>query len=94
MAINPGTDLLSEALLAAEPQRAKAAEERLVRLGGEQNAATGADFDALLSPSKAIRMRRVGLFKTCWWHGSQRTVFNQAGEPVRAVRGNHSQDHV
>ncbi len=29
MAINPGSDLLSDALLAAEPQRTKAAAERL-----------------------------------------------------------------
>ncbi len=32
MAINPGTDLLSDALAAADPQRAKAAEERLARI--------------------------------------------------------------
>ena len=35
MAINPGTDLLSDALAAADPQRAKAAEERLARLSVE-----------------------------------------------------------
>jgi hypothetical protein len=32
MAINPGTDLLSDALVAADPQKAKAAEDRLARL--------------------------------------------------------------
>jgi flagellar protein FlgJ len=32
MAINPGADLLTDALAAADPQRAKAAEERLARL--------------------------------------------------------------
>jgi flagellar protein FlgJ len=55
MAINPGTDLLSEALLAAEPQRAKAAEERLVRLGGEKSDPTNAGFDALLASTSASK---------------------------------------
>ncbi len=37
MAINPGTDLLSDALAAADPQRAKAAEERLARLAAQDS---------------------------------------------------------
>ncbi len=32
MAINPGSDLLNDALMAAEPQRAKSAAERLASL--------------------------------------------------------------
>lgn len=39
MAIDPGSDLLSDALAAAEPQRAKAAEERLARLAAGDAAA-------------------------------------------------------
>ncbi len=35
MAINPGSDLLTDALAAAEPQRVKAAEERLARLAAQ-----------------------------------------------------------
>jgi peptidoglycan hydrolase FlgJ len=72
MAINPGVDLLSEALLAADPQRAKAAEERLARIA-VQDVSAGVPFDSLLaspaSPDQAfslssaapIRMTSSGL---------------------------------
>jgi peptidoglycan hydrolase FlgJ len=53
MAINPGGDLLNDALLAAEPQRAKAAEERLARLAAE-GGIESIPFDSLLaSPAPA-----------------------------------------
>jgi peptidoglycan hydrolase FlgJ len=48
MAISPGADLLNDALLAAEPQRAKAAEERLVRLAAE-GGVESIPFDSLLA---------------------------------------------
>jgi peptidoglycan hydrolase FlgJ len=48
MAINPGADLLSDALLAAEPQRVKAAEDRLARIAAE-GGAESIPFDSLLA---------------------------------------------
>jgi hypothetical protein len=57
MAINPGSDLLSDALAAAEPQRAKAAEERLARLAA-QDVQDGSDLqpfqDILTSESASL----------------------------------------
>ena len=57
MAINPGSDLLSDALAAAEPQRAKAAEERLARLAA-QDVQDGSDLqpfqDILTSQSASL----------------------------------------
>ncbi len=47
MAINPGSDLLSDALAAAEPLRAAAAAERLAKLSAPDEAAPPA-FDAVL----------------------------------------------
>ncbi len=81
MAINPGTDLLSEALLAAEPQRAKAAEERLVRLGGEPNASTGADFDALLAPSEAIKIAESDFSRPAGGMGASGLFSIKPGKP-------------
>ncbi len=50
MAINPGADLLSDALAAADPQRAKAAEERLARLAQEtQDIAAEPEFHDVLA---------------------------------------------
>jgi peptidoglycan hydrolase FlgJ len=55
MAINPGSDLLTDALLAAEPQRAKAAAERLAALavdnGSESSEAAAAAFENALADS-------------------------------------------
>jgi peptidoglycan hydrolase FlgJ len=54
MAINPGSDLLSDALLAADPQRAKAASERLSALaagkgeGADAAAAVASAFESTL----------------------------------------------
>jgi peptidoglycan hydrolase FlgJ len=48
MAINPGVDLLSEALLAADPRQAKAAEERLARIAA-QDGASAVPFESLLA---------------------------------------------
>jgi peptidoglycan hydrolase FlgJ len=49
MAINPGVDLLSEALQAADPRQAKAAEERLARIAA-QDGSDAVPFDSLLAP--------------------------------------------
>ncbi len=68
MAINPGADLISEALSAAEPQRARAAEERLSQLGA-QDSPDAPPFDSLLAAqgslesaplSSAAALARVG----------------------------------
>ena len=51
MAINPGSDLLSDALLAADPQRAQAASERLAALAAgksEEAAGTASAFENTL----------------------------------------------
>ena len=59
MAINPGSDLLSDALLAAEPQRAKAATERLAALsaGSSQEPAASAFEEALGDEPEAAQLR-------------------------------------
>jgi peptidoglycan hydrolase FlgJ len=73
MAINPGADLISEALMAAEPQRARAAQERLSQLAAADSPDT-ASFEALLSEPGSLdaapspladgpmRMSNSGLF--------------------------------
>lgn len=50
MAINPGVDLLSEALSAADPRQAKAAEEKLARMAATEGPAA-VPFGSLLTPS-------------------------------------------
>ncbi len=56
MAINPASDILSDALLAAEPQRAKAATERLASLALSGGAAPAAFEDALADqPAAALK---------------------------------------
>ncbi len=47
MAINPGSDLLSEALLAAEPKQAKAAAERLAKLAPGDGSAAAAFHEVM-----------------------------------------------
>ncbi len=51
MAINPGADLLTDALAAADPQRAKAAEERLARLATQDSldSSPAPDFQEVLA---------------------------------------------
>ena len=58
MAINPGADLLSDALAAADPQRAKAAEERLARLATQdaEDTPAEAEFQAVLA-SKNLSLK-------------------------------------
>jgi hypothetical protein len=53
MAINPGSDLLTDALLAAEPQRAKAASERLAALAVNSGSEAPAFEEALAAESPA-----------------------------------------
>ena len=56
MAINPSVDLLTDALAAAEPQRAKAAEEKLAGLSAQADDADNPDltqFQAILASQKA-----------------------------------------
>ena len=62
MAINPGSDLLSDALAAAEPQRAKAAEEKLARLAARD--VDGSDlqpFQDILTSESASLTRSAAL---------------------------------
>ena len=61
MAINPGTDLLSDALAAADPQRAKAAEERLARLAAQdtQDPSGAPPFEEVLA-SQNVSLRHPG----------------------------------
>jgi peptidoglycan hydrolase FlgJ len=65
MAINPGSDLLSDALLAAEPQRAKAAAERLAALAVDSSgeAAAAAAFDEALTDSPGAEAGPLALLK-------------------------------
>ena len=58
MAINPGADLLTDALAAADPQRAKAAEERLSRLATQDAEGTPAEaeFQSVLA-SKSLSLK-------------------------------------
>jgi hypothetical protein len=58
MAINPGADLLTDALAAADPQRAKAAEERLARLAQDiQDAPAAPEFqDVLASENSSLKV--------------------------------------
>ena len=58
MAINPGADLLTDALAAADPQRAKAAEERLARLATQdaEDAPAEAEFQSVLA-SKNLSLK-------------------------------------
>lgn len=53
MAIDPGADLLADALAAADPQRAKAAADRLARLaaGNGDDTALAPEFQAVLAAS-------------------------------------------
>ncbi|MGB8737886.1 MAG: flagellar biosynthesis protein FlgJ [Rhodomicrobium sp.] len=53
MAINPGSDLLSDALLAADPQRAQAAAERLASLAANGDSAPPFDTALLSQPAPA-----------------------------------------
>src|SRR5271157_177709 len=61
MAINPGTDLLTDALAAADPQRAKAAEERLARLAAQdaQDTSAAPEFQEMLG-SENLSLRVPG----------------------------------
>ncbi len=80
MAISPGADLLNEALLAAEPQRAKAAEERLARIAG-QDGSEAIPFDSLLAePGSRGHCAFEPLHAAP--HGKLRAVFGQAGKPL------------
>jgi hypothetical protein len=66
MAINPGADLLSDALAAADPQRAKAAEERLAGLATqspEDELGTPAFQDVLASGTSSLKVP-VGVLPT------------------------------
>ncbi len=63
MAINPGADLLTDALAAADPQRAKAAEERLARLAQDpQNASEAPEFQDVLASQNSFTKVRGAFF--------------------------------
>jgi flagellar protein FlgJ len=82
MAINPGSDLLSDVLLAAEPRKAKAAAERLEKLAPVDNSAAGA-FDQVLEAKAAspqFANSRTPLTVTI---GSQATVIPKPDHPYQ-----------
>lgn len=59
MAINPGADLLTDALAAADPQRAKAAEEKLARLAAQdaEDPSAAPEFqEVLASGSSSLKI--------------------------------------
>ena len=59
MAINPGADLLTDALAAADPQRAKAAEEKLARLATQdaEDPSAAPEFqEVLASGSSSLKI--------------------------------------
>jgi peptidoglycan hydrolase FlgJ len=59
MSINPGSDLLSDALMAAEPQRAKAAADRLASLAASPDATQA--FEAVLTSAQPLGRTLVSL---------------------------------
>ena len=83
MAINPGSDLLSDALLAAEPQRAKAATDRLAGLAANDGAAAPAFEEAL--DAEAAATPRTGGTKSplTVTIGSQQTVVSNPVSPYQ-----------
>ncbi len=83
MAINPSSDLLSDALLAAEPQRAKAATERLDSLAASDGAAAPAFEEAL--DAQAAATPRTGGWKSPLTVaiGSQETVVRNPASPYQ-----------
>jgi peptidoglycan hydrolase FlgJ len=81
MAINPGSDLLSDALLAAEPQRAKAAADRLNALAAGNTGEVAAAFeDALGDAPEALPLSLLkGPLSVSI--GNQSTVVNKPENP-------------
>ena len=74
MAINPGSDLLSDALLAAEPRLAKAATERLGSLAASDGAGAPAFEQALDAEAAATPRTGVSKSPLTVTIGSQETV--------------------
>ncbi len=79
MAINPGSDLLSDALLAAEPQRANAAAERLASLAA--NGDTAPPFDAALLPQPALAQAAPELALTAAGINNQGAMSGKRNNP-------------
>jgi peptidoglycan hydrolase FlgJ len=82
MAINPGSDLLTDALLAAEPQRAKAAAERLAKLAPAGNSEVPS-FDGVLAAEEAVPEFAPQKTPVSVHIGSQQTVIPKSTQPYR-----------
>ncbi len=65
MAIDPGTDLLSDALVAADPQRAGAAAARLANLAGAEAASVPA-FETVLAPAPQAAATAAPDLSSAW----------------------------
>ncbi len=82
MAINPGSDLLTEALLAAEPQQAKAAAERLAELAPVDSSAAAA-FEKTLAAEAAGPQFATPKMPLSVSIGSQATVIPKPAHPYQ-----------
>ncbi len=82
MAINPGSDLLSDVLLAAEPRKAKAAAERLEKLAPANNSAAAA-FDQALEAKAASPQFASSKMPLTVTIGSQAAVIPKPAHPYR-----------
>jgi flagellar protein FlgJ len=82
MAINPGSDLLTDALLAAEPRRAKAATDRLANLAASDGAAA-AEFDNALAAQPVSTQAAAAQHPLSVSIGSQATVVRKPAHPYQ-----------
>ncbi len=86
MAINPGSDLLSDALLAAEPQRAQAAAERLANLAANGDSAPPFDTALLSQPALAqTALEPAALAQTALVQAAPQLAVTAAGISNRAA---------
>jgi flagellar protein FlgJ len=82
MAINPGSDLLTDALLAAEPQRAKAATDRLANLAASDGTAA-AEFDNALAAQPVSAQAAAAQHPLSVTIRSQATVVRKPAHPYQ-----------
>ncbi len=82
MAINPGSDLLNDALMAAEPQRAKSAAERLASLAVSGDSAAPA-FEDALAAEPAVPQAVASKSPVTVSIGSQATVVRKPASPYQ-----------
>lgn len=81
MAINPGSDILSDALMAAEPLRAKAAADRLASLAAGDASAVPAFDEAMAAQLDGPQAGALKNPVTAVSIGSQATVVDKPANP-------------